>query len=510
MTADTEAYRRLFESHPVAMAIWDLADGRIVAFNDAAQHQYGYDQDEARTLTVDRLVHPDDWPRMRERLRTMPTGHVGGETFRHLRRDGSVVEVEMTGHELLFEGRPCRVAMAIDVSERRRLEERLRMAQRMEAVGQLAGGIAHDFNNLLMVINGFSELLVARLSPGDELEAAQQIRTAGDRAAALTKQLLAFGRPGIVRPETLNLADVIGGLLPLLERSFGVHVELAFSATAHAPWVDADRAQLEQVLVNLAVNAHDAMPEGGRLSIELEDASGDHPEAMASAHGMLLLSVSDTGRGIEEAIRERVFLPFFTTRADNGSSGLGLATVFSTVRASGGRIWVDGDVTPGTTIRVLLPRAATPPSGAYAEAGADPGARRAETILVVEDEPAVLTLLERVMSGAGYVVVTASSGVEALAVTATRSGDIHLLVSDAVMPGMTGLELARQLRLDRPELPILFVSGWAGEAFDREWAAAPAVDLVLKPFEVADLLERVRALLAARPADRRSPVPQLG
>ena len=267
------------------MAIWDLADGRIVAFNDAAQHQYGYDQDEARTLTVDRLVHPDDWPRLRERLRTMPTGHVGGETFRHLRRDGSVVEVEMTGHELLFEGRPCRVVMAIDVSERRRLEERLRMAQRMEAVGQLAGGIAHDFNNLLMVINGFSELLVARLSPGDELEAAQQIRTAGDRAAALTKQLLAFGRPGIVRPETLNLADVIGGLLPLLERSFGVHVELAFSATARAPWVDADRAQLEQVLVNLAVNAHDAMPEGGRLSIELEDASGDHPEAMASAHG---------------------------------------------------------------------------------------------------------------------------------------------------------------------------------------------------------------------------------
>ena len=327
----------------------------------------------------------------------------------------------MTGHELLFDGRPCRVVMAIDVSERRRLEEQLRLAQRMEAVGQLAGGIAHDFNNLLMVINGFSELLVARLPPGDELEAAQQIRTAGDRAAALTKQLLAFGSPGIVRPETLNLADLIGGLLPMLERSFGVQVEIAFSATARAPWVEADRAQLEQVLVNLAVNAHDAMPEGGRLSIELEDASGDHPEAMASAHGMLLLSVSDTGRGIEEAIRERVFLPFFTTKADRGSSGLGLATVFSTVRASGGRIWVDGDLTPGTTIRVLLPRAATPPSGAYAGAGADPGAGRPNTILVVEDEPAVLTLLERVLSGAGYVVVTASSGVEALAVTASRA-----------------------------------------------------------------------------------------
>jgi len=510
MTADTEAYRRLFESHPVAMAIWDPADGRIVAVNDAAVHQYGYSHDEARALTVDRFVHPDDLPRLRERLRTMPRGHVGGETFRHIRRDGSVVEVEMTGHEVLFDGRPCRAVMAIDVSERRRLEERLRLAQRMEAVGQLAGGIAHDFNNLLMVVNGFSELLVARLPPGDELEAAQQIRTAGDRAAALTKQLLAFGRPSIVRPETLNLADLIGGLLPMLERSIGVQVEIAFSATARDPWVEADRAQLEQVLVNLAVNAHDAMPDGGRLSIELEDASGDHPEAMASVHGMLLLSVSDTGRGIEEAIRERVFLPFFTTKADRGSSGLGLATVFSTVRASGGRIWVDGDLTPGATIRVLLPRAATPPSGAHAGNGADPGAKRPNTILVVEDEPAVLTLLERVLSGAGYVVVTASSGVEALAVTASRLGDIDLLVSDAVMPGMTGLELARRLRLERPELPILFVSGWAGEAFDREWAAAPAVDLMLKPFEVSDLLERVRTLLAPRAAGRRSPVPQLG
>jgi PAS domain S-box-containing protein len=509
MTADTEAYRRLFESHPVAMAIWDPADGRIVAINDAAVHQYGYGHDEACTLTVDQLVHPDDWPRLRDRIRTMSRGTAGGETFRHLRRDGSVVEVEMTGHELLFDGRQCQVVMAIDVSERRRLEERLRLAQRMEAVGQLAGGIAHDFNNLLMVINGFSELLVARLPPGDELEAAQQIRTAGDRAAALTKQLLAFGRPGIVRPETLNLADVIGGLLPMLERSIGVQVEIAFSATAREPWVEADRTQLEQVLVNLAVNARDAMPEGGRLSIELEDASGDHPEAMASAHGMLLLSVSDTGRGIEEAIRERVFLPFFTTKADRGSSGLGLATVFSTVRASGGRIWVDGDLVPGTTIRMLLPRAATP-SGARAGAQGGPAAQRPDTVLVVEDEPAVLTLLERVLSGAGYAVVTASSGAEALAVTTSRSGDVDLLVSDAVMPGMAGLELARQLRAGRPELPILFVSGWAGEAFDREWAAAPAVDLLLKPFEVADLLERVRALLAARPPARGSPVPQLG
>jgi signal transduction histidine kinase len=274
-------------------------------------------------LTVDRLVHPDDWPRLRERLATMPPGHVGGESFRHLRRDGSVVEVVVTGHELLLDGRQTRVVMALDVTERRRLEERLRQAQRMEAVGQLAGGIAHDFNNLLMVINGFSELLLARLPPGDELEAAQQIRSAGDRAAALTKQLLAFASPGIARPEVLNLADVVGELLPMLEGSLGLHVEVAFNVAADDPWVEADRAQLEQVLVNLAVNAYDAMPDGGRLTIELADAAGDHPEAMGTPHGMLLLSVSDTGRGIAEEIRERVFLPFFTTKADRGSSGSG-------------------------------------------------------------------------------------------------------------------------------------------------------------------------------------------
>jgi two-component system, cell cycle sensor histidine kinase and response regulator CckA len=502
MTQDTEAYRRLFESHPVAMAIWDPATGQILDVNDAAVRQYGYSHEDARDLTVDRLVHPDDWPRLQERLATMPPGHVSGETFRHLRRDGSVVEVEMTGHELLLDGRPTRVVMALDVTERRRLEERLRQAQRMEAVGQLAGGIAHDFNNLLMVINGFSELLLGRLPPGDELEAAQQIRTAGDRAAVLTKQLLAFASPGVARPEVLNLADVIGAVLPMLEGSLGLHVEVRFSANARDPWVEADRGQLEQVLVNLAVNAYEAMPDGGRLSIELGDAAGDHPEAMASAHGMLLLSVSDTGRGIAEEIRERVFLPFFTTKADRGSSGLGLATVFATVRACGGRIWVEGAPTHGATIRVLLPRAATP-----ADAPAAPTPR---AILVAEDEPAVLTLIERVLSGAGYAVVTASSGAEALRVAGARRQGIDLLVSDAVMPGMQGVDLARRLREWRPALPILFVSGWAGDAFEREWRDEPGVDLLLKPFEVGDLLTRVEMLLANRPAERRGPPAPVG
>jgi two-component system cell cycle sensor histidine kinase/response regulator CckA len=272
--------------------------------------------------------------------------------------------------------------------------------------------------------------------------------------------------------------------------------------SARGPWVEADRAQLEQVLVNLAVNAYDAMPDGGRLTIELADAPGDHPEAMASPHGMLLLTVSDTGRGIAEEIRERVFLPFFTTKADRGSSGLGLATVFATVRAFGGRIWVEGAPTPGTTICLLLPRASRPAdTGGPATAGP-------RSILVAEDEPAVLALIERVLSSAGYTVLSASTGSEAMAIVDTHSGEIDLLVSDAVMPGMAGMDLARQLRIDRPGLPILFVSGWAGESFERDWAGEPAVELLLKPFEVAELLERVGRLLERRRAGaRRGEIP---
>jgi two-component system, cell cycle sensor histidine kinase and response regulator CckA len=232
---------------------------------------------------------------------------------------------------------------------------------------------------------------------------------------------------------------------------------------------------------------------------------------MASAHGMLLLSVSDTGRGIAEEIRERVFLPFFTTKADRGSSGLGLATVFSTVRACGGRIWVEGAPTPGATIRVLLPRAATPADAVRSDGtGRDWDLARPSAILVAEDEPAVLTLIERVLSSAGYAVLTASSGPEALRVLAARPGDIDLLVSDAVMPGMPGVELARALRQQRPGLPVLFVSGWAGDAFEREWRDEPGVDLLLKPFEVGHLLERVEALLAGRPAERRGPPAAVG
>ena len=499
MTADIGAYQRLFVSHPVAMAIWDPATGRILAINDAAANQYGYDHDEAVGMPVDRLVHPDDWPRLRERVASLPPGHVSGETFRHIRRDGSVLEVEMTGHELEFEGRAARVVMAADVTERRSLETRLRQAQRMEAVGQLAGGIAHDFNNLLMVINGFSEVLVGRLPDGEELDAARQIRSAGERAATLTRQLLAFASPGMQRPEIVDLGVAVQALLPMLRRALGEHIEVSLERPARDPWIETDRAQLEQVLINLAVNARDAMPDGGRLTIEVSDAPANLPEAIGAPHGALLLSVRDTGRGIAGELRERVFLPFFTTKADRGGSGLGLATVFSTVRAAGGRVWVEDADEPGTTIRVLLPRAGGPPPDEVAAAETDvpPQATRRGLVLVADDEGAVRSLVERVLRGAGYAVIAVADGREALDVAASRLDELDLLVSDAVMPGVTGLQLARRLRVERPDLPILFISGWASDAFDQEWRAETRVDLLLKPFSVGELLARVASLTGA-------------
>jgi CheY-like chemotaxis protein len=372
----------------------------------------------------------------------------------------------------------------------------------LEAVAHLAGGIAHDFNNLLMVINGFGEMLVGRLPEGEELEAAQQILAAGERAAALTRQLLAFASPGLQRAEIVDLAAIVRGVLPLVQRTLGEHIVVTLETTAHDPWVSGERTQLEQVLVNLAFNARDAMPEGGRLIVELSDAPEGSPGLDEMADGAVLLSVTDTGRGIAEEIRERVFLPFFTTKADRGGSGLGLATVHATARASGGRAWVERNGRPGATIRFMIPRAAGPPPPDPAEASgpdasdADPTAVRDTSgiILVAEDEPAVLALIERVLRAAGYTVVGVPSGPEALDAAADRLDDLDLLVTDAIMPGMAGLELARLLRLERANLPILFVSGWASDAFEREWAGQAGVDLLIKPFDVGELLVRVTAL----------------
>jgi two-component system cell cycle sensor histidine kinase/response regulator CckA len=496
-----DRYRLLFESHPVAMAVWDPATGEILAANDAALRQYGYDDDEIVGLRIERLVHPDDLPRLQAAVPRFSAGVNGAAPFRHVRRDGSVIEVEVTGHEIRWNDRQARLVMAIDVTERRQLEAQLRQAQKMEAIGRLAGGVAHDFNNLLTAIGGYTRLLIDSLDEDDpRREDAMQVEAAAGRAATLTQQLLAFSRGGMIQPTRLDLNAIVAELEGLLGRMLGEAVELRLELRARTPWVLADRSQLEQLLVNLAVNAADAMPDGGKLAIETDDLDAVTAWRQGlTAGGYVSLTVSDTGVGIAEDVREQVFEPFFTTKAQGEGTGLGLATVYATVRQAGGRIRLLSEPGRGTTFRILLPVA---PAAEGATAGAEaepPAAVAAARILVVEDEAAVRDLVARILGAAGHDISTAADGAEALRVADAANPPIELILSDVVMPGMSGIQLAREVRARWPTTRIVLMSGYTAEPLE---AAGSGLVLLPKPFSADELLEHVRAaLLAPSPAD---------
>ncbi|HEV8054752.1 MAG TPA: PAS domain S-box protein, partial [Candidatus Limnocylindrales bacterium] len=402
-----ERYRHLFESHPLPMAVWDLETRRIVAVNDAAVRQYGYRREEFLTLTFDRIVHPDDWPRLLDLLPGLTEGSVVKAVFRHRRKNGTELQVELSGHALEYAGRAAHLVMAVDISERRMLEDQLRQALKMEAIGRLAGGIAHDFNNLLTAINGYSQLLVSSLAAEDpRREDAEQIRLAGERAAALTGQLLAFSRRQLLQPEVLDVHEVIHGLAPMIRRLIGAHIELRLVLRARSPLVLADRARLEQVIVNLSVNARDAMPDGGTLSIETSVLDLQTPRRLgqdvAAAGRYVELRVRDTGIGMDAATRRRVFEPFFTTKEPGRGTGLGLATAYGTVRQSGGHLRVTSAPGKGTSFRVALPESAEAPRPIAMDTSPPNVGSGRGTVLVVEDEPTVRALAERVLADAVY------------------------------------------------------------------------------------------------------------
>ncbi len=487
--------RLLFESHPVAMAVWDPASREIVAANDAALRQYGYASDEIVGLPVERLVHPDDLPRLLAAVPRFSAGVNGAAPFRHVRRDGTVIEVEVTGHEIDWNGRPARLVMAIDVTERRQLEEQLRQAQKMEAIGRLAGGIAHDFNNLLTAIGGYTRLLLDALDPDDpRREDAIQIEVAAERAASLTNQLLAFSRGGMVQPGRIDLNEVIATVKPLLGRLIGEHIAIALDLRAARPWVLADRTQLEQMLINLGANARDAMPGGGTLRIETDDLDAATAWRQGVTSGAsVALTVSDTGVGIAEEVRERVFEPFFTTKDPGQGTGLGLATVYATVRQAGGRIRLLSEPGRGTTFRILFPLVDADVDEPRSPAADSPATDVRARILLVEDEASVRDLVSRILVAAGHDVVAAADGREALRLATTADPPIELLVSDVVMPGMSGLQLARELRARVPGIRIVLMSGYTAEPFD---ASDVGFGLLPKPFIADQLLDHVRAALA--------------
>jgi PAS domain S-box-containing protein len=395
-----------------------------------------------------------------------------------------------------------RVAGAVlvfrDITERRRLEEHLRQAQKMEAIGRLAGGIAHDFNNIMTVISGFSEVLLGTELPVEERrEYLRDIRDAGKRAAALTQQIMAFGRKQTLLPCVLDLNTVLRDMGAMVKRLLGPSVELVIEPAAELGRVKADPTQLGQVLLNLAANARDAMPGGGRLVLATGNAEpGAEPgrHAGAPAGRYVMLSVADTGTGMTDDVLARVFEPFFTTKGHGQGTGLGLAAVYGIVKQSGGHVEVSTAVGKGTTFRVYLPRLDDPSRGPASPELRPPGKGR-ETVLLVEDDETVRRMVRMILSQEGYAVLEAADGQQALEVAAGCGGPLHLLVTDLVIPHLTGREVAERLTARQPGLRVLFLSGYAEDVIAQQGVETTAANFLHKPFSIAELARKVREII---------------
>ena len=498
-----ERHRLLFEENPIPLLVIDAETLMFLSVNVAAVRQYGYTREEFTRMSIVDMRPPEDADIALARaalpveLRSQRSG-----PYRHRRKDGSIVIVDIVSRDFVFAGRHARLVLAIDITEQRRLEDQLRQSQKIEAVGQLAGGIAHDFNNLLTIIKGNVEIALHQLPTGVPLRNdLEQVAHAASRAALLTRQLLAFSRKQVLSPAVLDLNEVVGEAERMLRRVIGEDITFVTDLAPVVSRVTADRGQIEQVLMNLVVNARDAMPAGGVLTVATADVDVSPSEAVA--RGILpgeyvTLRVRDTGIGMDEATRSRIFEPFFTTKPVGRGTGLGLATVHGVVHQSGGYVAVESRPSAGSTFTVYLPKTSQLDG---AEATVVPSAnieRGSETILLVEDEDEVRAVARRVLAEAGYTVIEAANAAEAIAAFDRAPNAVSMLVSDVVMPGLNGHELSQMLRLRAPRLRTLFVSGYS---FDAR-GDSPGFDddsFLPKPYDPAELARRVRAILDATP-----------
>ena len=500
------------ENVPLMIFLKEAQDLRFVVFNKAGEDLLGCDRKDLLGKSILNLFPPKQAAQFMANDRAVLAGGVSldipEEPIRTAKRGERLLHTRMICIRGADGVTKYLLGISEDITERKqaeaereKLEEQFRLSQKMEAIGSLAGGVAHDFNNLLSVILSYTGFAVQGLQAGDPLKNdLLEVKKAGERAAGLTRQLLAFGRKQVLQPVALSLNQSAAGVEKMLRRILGEDIELVQTLAPDLGLTLADPGQIEQVLMNLVVNARDAMPEGGKLTIETSNVEVD--EDYTAAHvamkpgSYVRLAVSDTGCGMDEQTQSRIFEPFFTTKERGKGTGLGLSTVYGIVKQSGGNIWVYSELGQGTTFKVYLPRDLSATAATTLKPSTAPRlSRGTETVLVVEDEEALRKVALRTLGSAGYTVLTAGNGEEALLTSAKHVGDIHLLLTDVVMPRMSGRVLAQQLAAKRPTVKVLYMSGYTDDAIVNHGVLEAGTPFLAKPFTSTDLAQKVREVL---------------
>lgn len=499
-----ERFRVLVETAPTGIIIVN-AKGRIVDANAHTKRMFGYEQEELIGQSVETLL-PEALRSVHEQHResygrnphVRPMGM--GVELSALRKDGTEFPVEISLGPLITHGETLTSAAIVDITTRKKMEEQLRVSQRMEAIGRLAGGVAHDFNNLLTVILGSCDALADELAADHATSRKLELaKKAASSAADLTRQLLAFGRKQILQPRIIESREIVNSVGSMLKRLVGENIDFKISVDPTAGCINADYGQIEQILVNLVTNARDSMPDGGSLEIEVANAELDetykdtHPPVVPGSY--VMIAVADTGNGMDRETQTQIFDPFFTTKQVGKGTGLGLATVYGIVKQSGGYIWVYSELKKGTVFKIYLPRVerAEPPQiPAEPDRGAQKGT---ETILLAEDSEALREIATEYLASLGYTVIEAASGTEALCKSSTFTGKIDLLLTDVVMPETDGRKLADEIVQKRPGIKVLFSSGYTDDAIVRHGVLEPGVSFIQKPYRPRALARKIREVL---------------